>query len=65
MWVKPLGQEDPLEEEIETHPSFLAWRILDRVSHGQKSLVGYSPWGQKDSDTIERLRIKRLSQLWR
>ena len=24
-------------------------------SHGQRSLVGYSPWGRKESDTIERL----------
>ena len=22
-------------------------------SHGQRSLVGYSPWGRKESDTIE------------
>ena len=26
-WVQVLGQEDPLEEGIETHPSILAWRI--------------------------------------
>ena len=26
-WVRPLGQEDALEEEMETHPSILAWRI--------------------------------------
>ena len=25
--VQPLGQEDPLEEEIATHSSILAWRI--------------------------------------
>ena len=24
-------------------------------SHGQRSLVGYSPWGHKESDTTERL----------
>ena len=23
--------------------------------HGQRSLVGYSPWGHKESDTAERL----------
>ena len=27
MWVQPLGQEDPLEEEMATHSSILAWRI--------------------------------------
>ena len=26
-WVRSLGQEDPLEEEIATHSSILAWRI--------------------------------------
>ena len=25
--VRPLGQEDPLEKEIATHSSILAWRI--------------------------------------
>ena len=27
MQVRSLGQEDPLEEEMETHSSILAWRI--------------------------------------
>ena len=27
MWVQSLGQEDPLEEEMVTHSSVLAWRI--------------------------------------
>ena len=25
--VQPLGQEDPLEKELATHPSTLAWEI--------------------------------------
>ena len=29
--------------------------ILSGESHGQRSLVGYSPWGHKESDTTERL----------
>ena len=36
--VRSLGQENPLEEDMVTHSSILAWRL-----HGQ-SLVGYSPW---------------------
>ena len=36
-----------------------AWQptpvLLPGESHGQKSLVGYSPWGRKESDTTERL----------
>ena len=27
-WVQSLGQEDPLEKEITTHSSVLAWKIL-------------------------------------
>ena len=26
-WVQSLGWEDPLEKEMATHPSILAWRI--------------------------------------
>ena len=43
--VWSLGGEDPLEKEMATHPNILAWRI-----HGERSLVGYSPWGCKESD---------------
>ena len=28
IWVQFLGQEDPLEEEMATHPSIFACRIL-------------------------------------
>ena len=27
MWVQSLGQKDPLEEKMATHPSILAWEI--------------------------------------
>ena len=47
-WVSFLGQEDPLEEGMATHSSILAWRI-----HGQRRLVGYSPWGCKELDMTE------------
>ena len=42
--VQSLGQEDPLEKEMATHSSILLGRF-----HGQRSLVGYSPWGYKES----------------
>ena len=29
--------------------------------HGQRSLVGYSPWGHKESDMTERLILSALS----
>ena len=47
--VQYLGWKDPLKKGIATHSSTVAWRIP------QRSLVGYSPWGRKDSDMSERL----------
>ena len=46
--IQSLDGEDPLEEEIATHSSILAWE-----SHGQRSLAGYSLWGLKESDMTE------------
>ena len=40
--VQPLGWEDPLERGMATHSVFLPGK-----SHGQRNLVGYSPWGRK------------------
>ena len=45
-WVQFLGQEDPLEKEMAPTPGFLPGE-----SHGQRSLVGYSPWSCKELDT--------------
>ena len=36
------------------HPTPL---LLPGKSHGQRSLVGCSPWGRKESDTTERLHF--------
>ena len=47
-WVRFLGLEDSLEEEMATYSRILAWRI-----HGQRSLAGYSPWGHKVLATTE------------
>ena len=33
--------------------------FLPGKSHGQRSLVGYSPWGHKESDTTEWLHFQR------
>ena len=37
--------------------------LLPGESHGGKSLVGYSPWGRKESDTTERLHFTSLHRL--
>ena len=53
-WVQSLGREDPLEEGMATHSSTLAWR-----SHGQRSPVGYSPFGREETDTAKQLNTTR------
>ena len=68
-WIRSLSREDPLEEEMATHSSILAWRIpwteeLGRApggleSHGSGELPwgdshgGRTPWGRKELDTTE------------
>ena len=56
LWDRFLGMEllghvvileEPLVEGIATHSNILA------EFHGQSSLVGYSPWGGKESDMTE------------
>ena len=51
-WVPSLGGEDPLEKEMATHSSILAWRIP-----WTEEPEGYSPRGRKESDTTERLHF--------
>ena len=46
--VPLLDREDPLEEGLVTHSV-----LLPGKSHGQMSLVGYSPEGSKQSDTTD------------
>ena len=50
--VRSLGRQDPLEKEMATHSSTLAWKIP-----WTESLVGYSPWGRKELDMTERLHV--------
>ena len=50
MPISSLGQEDALEKEMAIHSI-----LLPGESQGQRSLVGYSPKGHKESDTTERL----------
>ena len=45
-WVRKI----PWRRKWQPTPVFLLGE-----SHGQRSLVGYSPWGHKESDTTEQL----------
>ena len=46
--VRSLGWEIPWRREWQSTPV-----LLPGKSHGQRILVGYSPWGRKQSDMTE------------
>ena len=52
MWFLSLGQEDPLEKEMATHSSVLAWRGKYTEEPG-----GLQSWGHKESDTTATERF--------
>ena len=49
----------PWRREWQATPVFLTGK-----PHGRRSLVGYGPWGHKESDTTERLNNNRKQQRW-
>ena len=61
-WVRSLGREDPLEKEMATHSSILAWRVP-----WMEELGGLQSMGRKESDTTERCHFHykpRQKQDW-
>ena len=54
-WVRSLGREDSLENEIATHSSILAWRIPWTEEFG-----GLQSTGRKESNTTEGLHKANL-----
>ena len=53
--VQSLGRKDPLEKEMPTHSSILAWRIPWTVEPGRLQSTG-----RKESDMAERLHFHFL-----
>ena len=49
LWVRfdPWVEKIPWRKEWQPTPTFLPGEF-----HGQRSLVGYRPWGCKESDTL-------------
>ena len=50
--LDPWAEKIPWRREWQPTPVLLSGKF-----HGQRSLVGYSPWGRKKSDTTERLHF--------
>ena len=51
MWLRSLGQEDPLEEGMAVHSSILAWRIPWTEEPGKLQSIGLQ----------SQTRLKQLS----
>ena len=58
MRVQSLGQEDPLEQGMETHSNILAWKIPWAEEPGGQGL-----WGHKESGTTEHTQKKNCANL--
>ena len=56
--VQSLGPKDPQRRKWQPTPVFLPEKL-----HGQRSLVAYSPWGCKESDTTEQLSTQHMHSL--
>ena len=54
MWVRSLGQEDPLEEDMAAHSSILAWRIPRTEEPGRLKSMGSQRLGHDGSDGAQR-----------
>ena len=50
--VRPLSQEDPLEKEIATHSSILAWRVSGTEEPGELQSMGLQKSQTRLSDEI-------------
>ena len=59
IWVRLLGQEDPLEKEMATHSSILAWIIPCTEEPG-----GLQSMRSQESDTTKRLKPTKLPPVW-
>ena len=52
MWVQPLGQEDPLEKEMATHSSILAWKIPWTEEPGRLQSIGQQKFRQDQAHRL-------------
>ena len=51
-WVRSLGREDPLEKDMATHSSTLAWKIPWIEEPGGLQSMGSQSWTQLSDFTI-------------
>ena len=61
MWVRSLGQEDPLEKEMATHSSILAWRIAWTEEPGGLQSMGSQRDGHDWSNLAQQPLLRVIT----
>ena len=76
LWASLVAQEDAKASACRGRPGFdpwvgkIPWRQKWQPTpvpgkfHGWRNLVGYSPWGHKESDTTERIHFTKSLTVW-
>ena len=60
MQIRSVRQEYPLEEDMTTHSSILAWEIPWTEEPG-----GYSPWSHKEHTSLVLLFMQENMEKWK
>ena len=62
-WVQSLGQEDPLEKEIATHSSILAWEIPWTEEPSRLQSMGWKKSRSKQQQSSQQVGHSSLNSL--
>ena len=63
--IRSLGQEDPLEKEMETHSSTLVWRIPWTEEPGRVQSMGLQRVGHNNNNTGKMLFKITFRVIWK
>ena len=59
---KKIGPSQYVQKSLQKTQCLFMMKTFSKlgISHGRRSLVGYSPWGREESDTTEKLHFSHL-----
>ena len=63
-WVRSLGREDPLEEEMATYTSIIAWRIPWREEPGRLQSMGLQRVGHGGATSLSLFTFMHWRRKW-
>ena len=62
-WVQSLGQEDPLEKEMATHSSTLAWKIPWMEEPGRLQSMGSQRVGHDWANSLHFTLVDKVDSM--